>query len=190
MHDATIEARLWARVDRNGPVPAHRPELGPCWLWLGHTNDDGYGTIRFRGRSWLTHRVAWVLSFGEVTPGKYVLHHCDNPPCVNPAHLYEGTQKNNMDDMFLRGRARPALGDKNGSRLHPELLPRGDAHHARVHPECMARGEQSGQAKLTEEQVRAIRRCGGSSRATAALFSVSGSLVKQIRRGTVWRHVH
>ena len=88
--------RFWARVDKSA---------GPdgCWLWLGGRKHNGYGTTRYRGKTARAHRVSFEMEAGR-TPALYVLHRCDNPPCVNPSHLYEGTQKQNMADMIRRGR--------------------------------------------------------------------------------------
>mgnify|MGYP001614251477 CR=1 FL=1 len=99
--------RFWAKVDKHGPVPEHCPELGPCWLWLGALNRDGYGDIARTGRRGgrtKSHRYSWELHFGPIPTGKEVCHHCDNPPCPNPRHLFLGTQKDNIRDMLTKGR--------------------------------------------------------------------------------------
>jgi len=87
-----------------------------CWVWSGDTNDRGYGIFRYQDRRQRAHRVAWLLYRGKISLGKCVLHKCDNPPCVNPKHLYVGTHQQNMKDMALRGRARGGrlLGEHNG----------------------------------------------------------------------------
>jgi hypothetical protein len=94
---------FWAKVDKNGPIPVHKPELGPCWVWTGYKDDVGYGRFRCDGQAKLSHRVAWLLTYG-VWPAKNALHKCDNPPCVNPSHLFEGNQKTNMQDCAAKGR--------------------------------------------------------------------------------------
>ena len=78
------------------------PEI--CWPWQRGCQSDGYGTVRFQGKTLLAHRVAWLLWGNELPAGKEVLHTCDNPPCVNPFHLYLGTQLENMRDRKERGR--------------------------------------------------------------------------------------
>lgn len=99
--------RFWSRIDKHGPIPEHSPELGPCWIYIGHRNTGGYGHIntgRHHGSMVLTHRYSWILHYGPIqdeTP--FVLHHCDNPPCVNPAHLFVGTQADNVKDMMAKG---------------------------------------------------------------------------------------
>lgn len=90
--------RFWGNVG-GGP-----PEL--CWPWLGRTR-YGYGIVTAPGahpRRFMAHRVAWTVANGEIPPGLMVLHRCDNPPCVNPAHLFVGTQSDNMHDASVKGR--------------------------------------------------------------------------------------
>ena len=80
-----------------------------CWLWTGGTDKDGYGKIRPRaGEIDRTHRVAYELFRGPIPPGGLVLHTCDNPPCVNPGHLYIGTHADNGRDIRERKRTRKA----------------------------------------------------------------------------------
>ncbi len=84
-----------------------------CWLWKSGTNSHGYGRFQYftrlerpgLGRDLYAHRVAWLLTNGPIEDGLNVLHHCDNPPCVNPAHLFLGTQTDNMQDCGRKGRA-------------------------------------------------------------------------------------
>lgn len=99
--------RFWRKVNRYGPIPVHCPELGPCWIWKAGKDDKGYGrfTVRQNGHrhNLLAHRVARALKLGRM--GELNGNHlCDNPPCVNPAHTYEGTQKQNVHDAIARGR--------------------------------------------------------------------------------------
>jgi hypothetical protein len=101
-----LELRFWEMVDRNGPVPAHRPELGPCWIWIGSKNNAGYGQIN-RGDSVpvLATRVSYEILHGPGSLGEnFACHHCDNPPCVNYNHLFAGTHQENMKDMTAKGR--------------------------------------------------------------------------------------
>lgn len=75
-----------------------------CWPWRGGRNSDGYGVFRAGRRLLLAHRIAYALAHGA--PGRRVVRHeCDNPSCVNPAHLLAGTQRDNVRDMIARGRA-------------------------------------------------------------------------------------
>lgn len=95
----TDEARFWSKVNKNGPVPDYRPDLGPCWLWSGAMMENGYGTIRYNGRNMLTHRVAYELLVAPIPPGLTVDHLCRVRHCVNHAHLEPVTQQVNI----LRG---------------------------------------------------------------------------------------
>lgn len=91
----------WVRFSRGG-----------CWLWTRSRNPvSGYGNLRFRGRTYATHRVAWVLSRGAPC-ARHVLHTCDNRLCVRPSHLFEGDNTLNTLDSVLKGRN--AFGERNG----------------------------------------------------------------------------
>lgn len=114
------EERFWRFVDRNGPVPAHRPELGPCWEWLGFIKDTGYGQFTYEGRKQHgAHRVSWCLASGT-WPRDCVLHHCDNRKCVRPDHLFVGSRADNMRDMNAKGRYR--AGRKYRGEQHPNRV--------------------------------------------------------------------
>jgi hypothetical protein len=80
-----------------------------CWLWKGNVNANGYGTCRTSGIVARAHRASWTLAHGEIPKGMQVLHRCDNPPCVNPDHLFLGTHIDNMIDKASKGRARRKL---------------------------------------------------------------------------------
>lgn len=79
---------------------------GDCLVWCKSRNYAGYGQIRIKGRLWLAHRAVWVEANGPIPDGLFVLHTCDNPPCVNPRHLVQGTQWDNMQDRERKGRGR------------------------------------------------------------------------------------
>lgn len=91
---ANIGERFWAKVEKTGG----------CWNWTAAHNKRGYGRIRISGKSAHTHRISWELHNGPIPEGLWVLHKCDNPPCVNPAHLFLGTYKYNIADMIKKGR--------------------------------------------------------------------------------------
>lgn len=103
-----VAARFWAKIDRNGPIPSHCPELGPCWVWTAATDRRGYGRFgigpKGGNRVFFAHRVAVALT-GTIPPDDLLAcHHCDNPPCCNPVHLFLGTLLDNMADMAAKGR--------------------------------------------------------------------------------------
>lgn len=100
-----------------------------CWKWLGSKNKKGYGMMVYKGRIHASHRVSWQEYNGPIPDGMLICHKCDNPSCVNPDHLFVGSNQDNMDDMKEKGR-------------HWHKTPR---------------GEQNKNSKLTWDQVREIR---------------------------------
>jgi len=86
--------RFWDKVDKTGE----------CWIWTASKYLNGYGQFRFDGKNWGAHRMAWLLTNGEIPDGMLVCHTCDNPSCIRPAHLFIGTQKQNMRDCIDKGR--------------------------------------------------------------------------------------
>lgn len=115
-----IAERLWAKVQKTDA----------CWLWTGariksnsRLSPYGYGTIclgtRPNGKG-LAHRVAWTLVVGPIPKGLLVLHKCDNPPCVNPDHLFLGTQKDNVEDCAKKGRRNQARHGRHRGKLSDE----------------------------------------------------------------------
>lgn len=126
--------RFWSKVDRGGP--------DDCWNWTACAQREGYGRFMRRGRVWQATHVAWELHHGAPPPkGALVCHRCDNPRCVNPAHLFIGTHLDNRRDCVAKGRARGGEGDRNPMRLYPEKRQRGDAHWTRRMPDRVLRGE-------------------------------------------------
>lgn len=118
--------RFWSKVNKDGPVPAHRPELGACWSWNGPQDDRGYG--RFGSQK--ATRVAWELAEGDPVPDdKIICHACDNPNCVRNdsdgfyiingrclprrGHIYVGTDALNSLDKVMKGRTNPVFGEKH-----------------------------------------------------------------------------
>lgn len=202
---AAVAKRFWERVDRSGPVPEGRPDLGNCWIWLGSRNSDGYGHCRVKGRLMGAHQVAFTIEGGTLLPGLEVCHRCDRRDCVRPDHLFQATHLENIRDMHAKGRAYKASGDANGSRLYPERRPRGDSHPARLHPERMARGdrngartkpetrargEKNGAARLTVQKVRLIRERWAvgdvSQRALGREFGVSKTAIRDVLAQRTW----
>lgn len=106
--------RFWQRLQKTET---------DCWVWPGPVNAGGYGLIKVKRRHLVTHRYAYQHSHGEIPDGMKVLHRCDNPPCCNPAHLFLGTQADNLDDMRRKGRAvypEKKTACHNGHLLTPE----------------------------------------------------------------------
>lgn len=147
--------RFWAKVDKSGD----------CWIWKGESDREGYGRFVKAGRRIGAHRVSLALSTNRVEPTLFVLHSCDNPPCVNPAHLRYGTHVENMKDMTSRNRGASV------SRM---------------------RGEGNHHAKLTASEVLAIRAelaAGVRNRDIVKRYGISAQTVSNIRSRTTWRHL-
>ena len=98
-------SRFWSRVEKN-------PD--GCWLWTGGKDISGYGRFSSDGQWLKAHRVMYSLTFGLIPTGKLVCHHCDNPSCVRPDHLFVGTDKDNAQDKSRKGRGNSPLGSKHG----------------------------------------------------------------------------
>jgi hypothetical protein len=156
---SSLSGRFWEKVVDTGGTDA-------CWLWTAFINPSGYGMVRNGAWMALAHRVSWTLANGRVPDGAQVLHHCDTRACVNPSHLYVGTNADNIADKVARGRS---------SWPRPER-----------------RGEGHPLVKLTEKEVALIRKEPyehGSGRRLARELGVSPALITRIRKGQLWTHV-
>ncbi|QEE24479.1 HNH endonuclease [Rhodanobacter glycinis] len=149
-----------------------------CWDWPKSRTGAGYGQLsnRVSGRNVpaYAHRVAHFIATGSLAVGMDVCHRCDNPACINPAHLFEGTARDNLQDMASKGRS------NRGKKL-----PQGNAHWAAQHPERV-RGSANGNAKLTEADVRNIRASEERGARLAERYGVSQTLISGIRKGRRW----
>lgn len=158
----TLEQRFWAKVDRRGP--------DECWLWTATVVGKGYGSMWPGGpvgTKVYAHRLSWTLHFGEIPDGLFVCHRCDTPRCVNPTHLFLGTNLDNVRDMIAKGRKRQVV----------------------AIPERRARGERQGRAKLTRAAVREIRRRavnGIRGCDLAAEFGLSRQSISEIVNRKTW----
>lgn len=151
-------------------LPEAKIERDPnsgCWLWTGSLGGGDYGVVHTKNGCQKAHRVAWQLRHGPIPRGMRVLHRCDTPICVNPDHLFLGTQADNVADMVAKGRHKPPK---------PQL------------------GSINPQAVLTEAQARwvkmAVKESGHSQREIARMLGVSPMTVSRIVNNQTWSHVH
>lgn len=135
-----------------------------CIEFTGAQNPKGYGQFFYRGRMDKAHRIAYHLCISTIPNDLWVLHKCDNPPCVNPEHLFIGTAADNNDDMYQKGR--------HGFKAHI--------------------GIKHGRAKLTEDDVKNIRLLyeqGKSQQRIAEIYNMGQSQIGRIIRKEEWSHV-
>lgn len=158
------------RLQRNCiPIP-----FAGCFVWCGALDNKGYGVINIGGGlARKAHRVSWSVFRGPIPPGMNVLHRCDMPCCINPDHLFLGTQADNVADMIAKGRDRKAVGDNHSSRLYPELR----------------RGENHSRARLSEKDILAIRSSPMGCRRLAKLYGVTVTHINNIRSRKAWAHI-
>jgi len=143
------EERFWSMVKRGDP--------DSCWEWQGRIIKDGYGAFHLKGKRIIASRFAWILTYGEIPQGMCVLHKCDNPACVNPRHLFLGTQKDNMQDAVLKWRK---SGPHNGRTklTWPQV-----------------------------DTIRLLFQMGWSAYRLAKFFGVNYKTVWQILKGKTWK---
>ena len=148
--------RFWNKVDIK--------QDDECWEWNASKNPQGYGHFKLNGTSRSSHRVSWELNKGIIPDGMLVLHHCDNPPCVNPNHLWLGTSKDNSDDKVRKGRQSRIYGENNVNSI------------------------------LTNEEIYDIIRkykSGDFTQNTLAdTYKVSRPLITNIVNGKAWKHIN
>lgn len=168
----TITERFWIKVDKTGD----------CWEWRASRNYRGYGTfsIGYGKSPVLAHRRSYEMTYGAIPDGLFVLHHCDNPPCVRPEHLFLGTNADNMADMMKKG------------RYVPRKIPSGDASWSRNNLDRVARGERHAGVKLTNEQVTELRKLREEGKTFAYLsrtFGIGYTQIGRIIRRESWGHI-
>ena len=147
-------ARFWSRTRLDAATG--------CAIWTGPPRSNGYGQVSYLGRNFKAHRFAWMLSGGTPADGVVICHRCDTPLCVNPQHLFAGSQRDNLDDMRAKGRA------------------------------VFVHGEKVGSARLTESLVHGIRKriaSGESDSAIARSVGVCSRTIRDIRCGITWARV-
>lgn len=111
----SADDRFWAKVNRNGPIPEHRPNLGPCWQWTASIKKNGYGQFNADGHNRIVraHRYAYEAMNGPIPAGYDLDHLCRNRACVNPAHLEPVTRRVNL----LRGETNGGIVSRTGRCL-------------------------------------------------------------------------
>lgn len=151
-----VEVRFWKKVERRGP--------DECWGWTGAKADKGYGHLTSGGENGPNvgaHRLSWEIHFGEIPGGLLVCHHCDNPPCTNPRHLFLGTVADNSQDSVRKGRNR-----------NPSFP-------GQTHPN----------SKLTDENIRDIRASEETNASLGRRLRVTAAAVAKARYGKNWGHL-
>lgn len=160
--DREIVMPRWTKTPMERFSEKVRIDESGCWIWMGAMRGmrgNQYGHMRFNGKLEGAHRVSWILHKGGISPGMKILHRCDVGLCVNPEHLFVGTQSDNMEDMVNKGR-------------HP--YPVCEVHH---------------RAKLTNEQVRAIRASAQSHGQLAKAYGVTKRTIINVRQRKVYGSV-
>ena len=158
--------RLWEKIPSSLPVDV-------CWPWSGMRvikpwpNAD-YGILKVKGRRRYAHRLVWELLHGPIPEGKFICHHCDNPPCCNPKHLFLGTPRENTLDMY--GKGRDAL--TKGTRYQPNVS-----------------GASNGRARISLEEVTQIRLAGRTRpiKEIAEQYGVHTTTINNILSGRTWK---
>lgn len=148
------EQRFWEKVDKRGP--------GDCWEWQGyHGGRYGSVSVTHNGdtRTTGSHRFSHELHNGPIPEGMYVCHSCDNPPCVNPAHLFLGTNADNLEDMVRKGRSLAGSKNKNARLAENDIRDIRGSYRMRKGPEL------------------------------AKKYGVADCTIRDIVRGRRWRHV-
>lgn len=146
------EERFWGKVEI----------ADGCWEWKRCLSSAGYGKIGVDGGSVYAHRLSWEMANGEIPDGASVLHHCDNPPCVRPDHLFLGSKKDNTGDAIRKGRF-----------VNPPIK----------------RGVSNHNAKLTDQFVVEIRKSTLSAPALAIRYNVAVTTIEKVRARSAWKHV-
>lgn len=160
----TPEEAFWLYVDED--------PNGECWVWRGSRQRE-YGRYHAHGKTHRAHRYAYFLAYGVLLGDAVACHTCDNPPCVRPDHIFEGTYNDNNRDRARKGRSSS-----------------GDRHWTRSQPERVRRGHEHPMAKYTPEQIAEVKRLvdegGKTLNMIAEETGVKKFTVSKIKRGIQW----
>ncbi len=163
---SNIDKRILSRLDTTGY----------CWLWTGKLDARGRGRVWRNGKIEIHHRAVWSILRGPIPDGAKLCHHCDNPTCANPDHIYVGTQKTNVADMMARGR--------HWTTLQPERAREVAYRNGKANTH--SRGVGNPKAKLDEQQVGVIAKSDKPTRLLAKQYGVHMTTIQRIRRGAAW----
>ena len=150
----TTEERFYEKVMM---IPFHE-----CWEWAGSQNGDGYGLFWWNKKVEKAHRASYKINIGTIPDGMHVLHTCDNPSCVNPDHLFIGTNTDNVNDKVKKGR------------------------------QVFLRGSKNGNSKINEEQAGRIKQLLKQmppKEVSKLMPNVTIDIIWDISRGRTWRHI-
>lgn len=159
----TFPERFWKKVNKDGPIPSHMPHLGQCWMWMGATDKRGRGNIATQGHHIIRHTWgSWLLHIGPIPNGMCVCHHCDNPNCVRPDHLWLGTQFQNVKD--CKNKNRRAKGEMIGASKLTEV-------------------------QVLEIRRRYVRRDSNNNRKLIKEFGICLDTFYNVTSRTSWKHI-
>jgi hypothetical protein len=142
---------FWNKVDKTES----------CWNWKGATARGGYGNASLKGRPKAAHRLAWIITYGDIPDGLCVCHHCDNHLCVRPDHLFLGTFSDNTKDMFRKHRDNHAKGERGKAKLK--------------------------EAEVVQIKRKLLN--GETPSSIAPQFNISSSEIEHIKYGHSWKHI-
>jgi len=156
--EQTYQDKFWSRVSKTP---------GGCWEYTGGCDGDGYGVIVINGKQCRTHRLSMILAGHDIPAGYFVCHHCDNPPCCNPEHLFIGTLQDNNRDMHNKGR------HAQGEKVHLAKLTNDQARAIRAEARLGVRGRSGG----------------GNIKELAERYNVTGQTIRNIAKNKTYQNI-